>query len=147
VDFGGSVEIKAPRERVWEFVNDPQQVAGCGPGVESVEVIDADHCNALAKIVVGPVNFKFDVRAVFTQRRPPEHATVEAHAKAPGTMVDGVAQMHLRDGEAAGTTVMDWTASVQFSGKVASLGARLIQGTAEKMIGQTFTCIKARLEE
>jgi uncharacterized protein len=146
LDFGGSVEIGAPRQRVWDFVNDPQQVAACGPGVESVEMIDEDRCNAMARIVIGPVNFRFDVQAEFTDRRPPEQATVRAHGKAPGTMVDGVAQMTLRDGASPGTTVMDWTAEVQFSGKVASLGARLIQGTAQKMIGQTFGCIKARLE-
>lgn len=147
MDFGGTVEINAPREKVWDFVSDPRKVAACGPGVESVDVIDEDRCTALAKVAIGPVGLRFNVQAEFIQRRPPELATVTARAKAPGTMVDGKAEMALRDGEQPGTTVMDWSAQVQFSGSVASLGARMIQGTAEKMIGQTFTCIKAQLEE
>ena len=41
---------------------------------------------------------------------------------------------------------MDWVADVNISGTIASVGARLIQGTANKLIGQTFDCIRTRLE-
>jgi uncharacterized protein len=41
---------------------------------------------------------------------------------------------------------MDWNTDVAISGSLASLGARLIEGTANKMIGQTFTCMKEKLE-
>ena len=54
-------------------------------------------------------------------------------------------QMTLSDG-AAGGTRMDWHADVTISGSLASLGARLIEGTANKMIGQTFDCMKSTLE-
>jgi carbon monoxide dehydrogenase subunit G len=35
---------------------------------------------------------------------------------------------------------------VQISGMMASLGARMIEGTANKLIGETFTCVKSKLE-
>jgi len=35
---------------------------------------------------------------------------------------------------------------VNISGTLASVGARMIEGTAHKMIDQTFECIKAKLE-
>ena len=54
--------------------------------------------------------------------------------------------MDLRDGDAAGATIMDWSADVNISGTLASVGARMIEGTAHKMIDQTFECIKAKLE-
>ncbi len=53
--------------------------------------------------------------------------------------------MTLSDGDAGGTR-MDWNADVAISGSLASLGARLIDGTANKMIGQTFDCMKQKLE-
>jgi carbon monoxide dehydrogenase subunit G len=59
--------------------------------------------------------------------------------------VDATAQMHLSDG-ANGGTVMDWSADVNIAGTLASVGARLIEGTANKMIGQTFDCMKTTLE-
>ncbi len=48
---------------------------------------------------------------------------------------------------ATGGTIMDWVADVNLSGTLASVGARLIEGTANKMIGQTFDCMKTKLEE
>ncbi|MGQ0608171.1 MAG: CoxG family protein [Chloroflexota bacterium] len=146
MQFSGSVEIAAARDKVWAFVSDPVQMGGCGPGVETVEIVDDDHFTAKAKIVVGPISARFTVNAEFTERTAPHEAKVRAQAKAPGTAVDGSAEMSLRDGDTDGTTIMDWSADVQFSGMMASLGARLIEGTANKLIGQTFTCVKTKLE-
>jgi carbon monoxide dehydrogenase subunit G len=49
-------------------------------------------------------------------------------------------------GPPEGPTTMDWSADVQVAGTMASLGARLIEGTANKMIGQTFDCMRTKLE-
>jgi carbon monoxide dehydrogenase subunit G len=76
---------------------------------------------------------------------PPDRAVIKAHGQAPGSAVDATASMTLADG-ADGGTRMDWSADVAISGSLASLGARLIEGTANKMIGQTFTCMKEKLE-
>lgn len=143
--FSGSVEINAPRDRVWAFVNDPQQVGQCAPGVESVEVHDDGTVTAHAKVTIGPMSFRFDAAGDWTERIEPERAAVRGRARAPGTMVDGTAQMSLRDGDGGGT-VMDWSADVRFSGTIANLGARLIQGTANRLITQGFSCVKAKLE-
>jgi uncharacterized protein len=146
MQFSGSVEIAAPRDQVWDFVSDPEKMGGCGPGVETVEVVDENKFKARAKIGVGPINAKFSIDAEFLERVEPDRAKVSARGKAPGSAVDGTAEMSLRDGDSEGTTVMDWTADMQFSGMMASLGARLIEGTANKLIGQTFTCVKSKLE-
>jgi carbon monoxide dehydrogenase subunit G len=76
---------------------------------------------------------------------PPDRALIKAHGQAPGSAVDAVATMNLKDGPDGGTT-MDWSADVTISGTIASVGARLIEGTANKMIGQTFDCMRAKLE-
>ena len=143
--FYGSVEIKAPREKVWAFVVDPEQVGSCGPGVQSIEMLDDGRFKAHAKVGVGFIAAKFVVTAAFKEMDPPNEATILARGNAPGSAVDATATMALRDGE-AGVTVMDWTADVNISGTIASVGARLIEGTATKMIGQMFDCIRGRLE-
>ena len=58
---------------------------------------------------------------------------------------DATAEMRLSDGP-DGATVMDWNADVNIAGTLASMGARLIEGTANKMISQTFDCMRAKLE-
>jgi carbon monoxide dehydrogenase subunit G len=147
MQFSGSVLIRAPRDAVYDFVTDPDKVGGCGPGVESIETIDADHFKARAKIGIGFISMRFVIDLEFAERRPPERAVIKAHGQAPGSAVDGTGTMTLRDGDEAGTTIMDWSADVALAGTVASMGARLIEGTANKMIGQSFDCIRARLED
>ncbi len=143
--FEGSVPIKASREKVWAFVIDPNQVGQCGPGVEKIEVVDDTHFKAAAKVGIGFISAKFNVDMTFAELAPPDRAVIKAHGQAPGSAVDADATMSLSDGP-DGTTVMDWSADVNIAGTLASMGARLIEGTANKMIGQTFECMRAKLE-
>jgi carbon monoxide dehydrogenase subunit G len=143
--FEGTVQIAASRDRVWAFVIDPDQVGQCGPGVESIEVIDDTHFKATAKVGIGFISARFIVNMEFVDLTAPDSATIKAHGQAPGSAVDADAKMTLSDG-ADGGTQMDWAADVNIAGTIASVGARLIEGTANKMIGQTFDCMKSKLE-
>ena len=144
--FSGTTDIAAPRERVWAFVIDPNQVGPCGPGVESIEVVDATHFNAIAKVGVGFISARFVVELELAELEAPTRAVIKAHGQAPGSAVDATAEMRLSDGSQPGTTVMDWRADVVIHGHLASVGARLIEGTANKLIGEAFDCIRSTLE-
>ncbi len=145
MQFSGTVQIAAPRERVWAFLMDPNGVGSCGPGVETIEVIDADRFKAKAKVGIGFIAARFTVDMTIAERTEPVHAQIKAHGQAPGSAVDATADMTL-DGPAEGPTTMTWSADVSIAGKLASVGGRMIDGTANKMIGQTFDCIRSKLE-
>jgi len=143
--FSGTVDINAPRDRVWAFLMDPDQVGPCGPGVESIEIVDETHFKAKAKVGIGFISARFNIAMEIAERDEPNRAVIKARGQAPGSAVDATATMALSDGE-AGATKMDWDADVMIGGTLASVGARLIEGTANKMIGQTFDCIRSKLE-
>ena len=143
--FEGTVQINAARDKVWAFLIDPNQVGSCGPGVETIEVIDDTHFKATAKVGVGFISARFVVNMELVDLEAPDTANIKAHGQAPGSAVDATATMNLSDGDGGGTQ-MDWLADVNISGTLASVGARLIEGTANKMIGQTFDCIRTKLE-
>ncbi len=143
--FEGSVPIHASRQKVWAFVIDPEQVGQCGPGVEKIEVVDDSHFKATAKVGIGFISARFVVDMTFAELVAPDKAVIKAHGQAPGSAVDADASMNLSDGP-DGTTVMDWKADVNLAGTLAGVGARLIEGTANKMIGQTFDCMRTTLE-
>ena len=145
MEFSGAVDIPAPRDRVFAFVTDPNKVGACGPGVESIEVIDATHFRAKAKVGVGFINARFVVELEIAEQEPPDMAIIKARGQAPGSAVDGLGRMNLVDGPEPGTTTMLWAAEVNVSGMLATMGARLIEGTANKMIGQTFDCIRIKI--
>lgn len=123
---------------------DPNQIAPCGPGVRSVEVIDDTHYRIAARIGIGAIAATFRIDAELTEVIERERSTVRVRAQAPGTAVEGVASMSLSD-ESDGTR-MDWIATVTVSGKLAAVGERLIRGTAERLIEQTFDCVRRELD-
>ncbi len=145
MEFSGSTEINAPRDRVWAFVIDPQQVGWCGPGVESIEAVDETHFRARAKVGIGVIAARFNVNLEMAEQQAPDRAVIRASGQAPGSAVDATGEMRLL-GAPEGPTTMAWTATVTISGTIASVGARLIEGTANKMIKQTFDCMRAKLE-
>lgn len=146
MQFSGTVNINASRERVFAFLIDPNQVGSCGPGVESIEVIDERHFKAKAKVGVGFISARFVISMEIADLQEPERAVIKAHGQAPGSAVDATGTMNLKEGATPDTTLMEWSADVTISGMLASVGARMIEGTANKMIGKTFDCIRAKLE-
>jgi carbon monoxide dehydrogenase subunit G len=143
--FEGTTEINAPREKVWAFVIDPQQVGWCGPGVEAIEEVDATHFKARAKVGIGIISARFNVNLELVETVEPDKAVIKASGQAPGSAVDATGQMHL-SGPAEGPTTMAWSADVAVMGSIASVGARLIEGTANKLIKQAFDCMQGKLE-
>lgn len=145
MEFSGTTEIDAPRDRVWAFVVDPQQVGWCGPGVESIDVVDATHFRARARVGIGAIAARFAVNLELVAAIEADLAIIRASGQAPGNVVDATGQMRL-EGPPEGPTTMVWQADVTISGTIARVGARLIEGTANTMIRQTFDCIRAKLE-
>jgi carbon monoxide dehydrogenase subunit G len=144
VRFEGSLRIAAPREAVFAFLDDPTQVGHCGPGVESVEVLDGERFRARARVGIGPIAATFALHGEVVERAPPNRSVMKVRGHAPGSALDAVTEMRLRADDDG--TIMDWQAEVTIGGTLASVGARLIGSTADKLIAQTFECIRARLE-
>ena len=115
MEFSGAVDIPATRERVFAFVTDPNKVGACGPGVESIEIIDATHFKARAKVGVGFITAKFVVDLEIAEQHAPDMAIIKARGQAPGSAVDALGRMNLVDGPEPGTTTMLWAAEVNIS--------------------------------
>ncbi len=145
MQFTGTARIAAARDRVWSFLMDPQRVAACGPGVESVEVVDDDHFRVRAKVSVGFMSARFTLDLTMAERSEPEVAVLSARGQAPGSAVEGRARMVL-SGPPEGPTDLAWSADVTITGTLAAVGRPLIEGTANKIIAQVFTCFRTQLE-
>ncbi len=143
--FEGTLDIGAPRDRVWAFLTDPKQVTTCAPDVQSLDIADPAHFKVVVRAGVGPIKGVFAMNVEFTALRPPERAEVLARGQAPGSAVEMRSTMELAPVDPLRTT-MRWASEVTVSGMIASVGARLMQGAADKITQQMFACIKATLE-
>src|SRR6059036_3998586 len=143
--FAGTIDIDAPRERVWAFLTDPAQVTTCAPDVQSLEVADPHHFKVVVRAGVGPIKGTFTMNVQFLELDRPKHAAVLARGQAPGSAVEMVSNMDLAEFD-VNNTVMEWSSEVTVSGMIQQVGARLMQGAADKITQQVFACIKAKLE-
>jgi uncharacterized protein len=143
MEFSGTQTIDVPIKVVWAYLLDVNKVAACAPGFQSLEELGDEHWRAVVGVGVGAVKAKFTLDVTRPELQEPELMVVKARGKAPGSAVDMSGDMHLTAVD--DTTRMDWQAHVVVSGTIASVGARLLQGMAEKLTGQFFECLKTNL--
>lgn len=147
MQFRGETTIGATQDQVWDFLTDPHAVSQCAPGVESLEVVTPDEkFRAVASVGLGSMKVKFTTDVEWVELRAPQHASMKAHGRAPGSTVDASAKMDLESVD-SGSTKLIWIADVTIQGTIASLASRLMGSVTERLTGEFFNCVKARLEE
>jgi uncharacterized protein len=145
--FSGTVTINAPREKVWRFLTDPEELTRCAPGLESIDVIAPNQkFRAVASVGFGAVKATFVTDAEWMDLDAPNRARMKAHGKAPGSVVDASSEMVLSDGP-DGATVLNWSSDVTIIGVIASLAARLMGVVAQKVTDSFFDCVRKQIEE
>ncbi|HJS29797.1 MAG TPA: carbon monoxide dehydrogenase subunit G [Anaerolineales bacterium] len=144
--FSGEVEIAASQDAVWTFLTDPDRVASCAPGLKSLEILEPDKkFRVVVSVGFGAVKTTFSTDVEWVEMQPTERAVLKAHGKAPGSAIDASSEMKLLPGSDGGTK-LNWTADVVVLGTIASLAARLMGSVTEKLTGDFFSCVKAKIE-
>jgi carbon monoxide dehydrogenase subunit G len=137
-EFSGAPEIRASRARVWARLMDPDFVAASAPGVEAVEAVDPTHFRVVSGLGVGSVRVRIKLDVELFEVENGQRLKMRAQGKAPGSAVDVISHLHLEDA-GAGNTRLKWSATCEVNGTVASLGARLLEGTARRLTEQFWT--------
>ena len=146
LEFSGSPTIAAPRERVWQRLMDPNFVAQSAPGVESVDTIDPTHFKVVSGFGVGSIKVRFAMTVELFDIVDHERATMRVRGKAPGSAIDVVSSMQIEDAGSS-SSQLTWSATSEVSGTVASVGARLMEGTARKLTEQFWTDFARRVSQ
>ncbi len=144
MDMTGERRIPAPREQVWAALNDPEVLKAAIPGCESLEKTSETEMKASALIKIGPISARFTGKVQLSDIDPPNGYTIggEGQGGVAG-FAKGGAKVHLEpDGEA---TLLRYEVNAQVGGKIAQLGARLIDATAKSMADQFFNRFTAHL--
>ena len=139
MDMNGSETINAPIDAVWRGLNDPDVLRRCIPGCEALEKTSDTEMTATVVLKVGPVKARFEGAVQLSNLNPPHSYTISGEGK--GGMVGfakGGADVSLAE-QPDGTTVLTYTVKADVGGKIAQLGARLIDSTAKKLAEQFFS--------
>jgi len=137
----GTHQLHASRERVYQSLIDPEVLKRCIPGCEQLEKSGENIYTTTIRAGVGSIKGVFKGNVKLEDMRPPEHYRIVVDGKgAPGFM-KGSGDLDLeQQGE---TTVIKYRGEIQVGGTIASVGQRMIQGTAKLMASQFFSALEA----
>src|SRR6202140_3445776 len=142
-----SFAVKAPPDRVYEFLLDVNNVVSCVPGAELSEVVDPNTFKGKVKIKVGPVTVSYNGTARITSRDAESRtATLEAEGRetpGSGTAQATTVMAVAADGESSKVTLpTDFTGG----GRVAQFGRGIMEDVSRHLVGQAAECIQSKLE-
>jgi carbon monoxide dehydrogenase subunit G len=143
VKVSGTHILNAPRDRVWQLLNDPAFLKVCLPGCESMEATGPDQYRATLTVGIAAVKGKYTGSVTLSEKEPPQRFTMRVEGKGSGGFMQGTGLLELTD-DPQGTKVT-YQGDVQVGGPIASVGQRLLEGAAKMMVGQFFTAVNAQL--
>ncbi len=133
----GQQLISAPRQKVWDALNDPLILKECLPGCESVEQLSPEEFRVVIKTAIGPLKARFQGSLKISEAKVTESCVM--HIEGQGGAIGfgkGTASVTLK--EAVDGTDLSYEAKAQIGGKLAQVGSRLIDSVAKKMADDFF---------
>ena len=138
MNMSGEQRIAAPRQRVWEALNDPETLRASIPGCQSLEKETDDRFAATVEVKMGPIGARFKGAVSLTDLNPPNGYTLSLHGNGGITgSVKGNAKVRLR--EDAGSTLIAFEVDAEVAGRMAQLGGPIIDATAKQLADKFFT--------
>ena len=145
MDMTGERRIPAPRQIVWDALNDVAVLKASIPGCESLDKTSDTTMSAKAGIKLGPISAKFAGNVTLSDIVPPSSYTISGEGQGGvAGFAKGGAKVFLTDDGA--DTLLRYEVNAQVGGKIAQLGARLIDATAKQMAEQFFDRFSAQVK-
>ena len=138
MEMTGEFRIPAPRQRVWEGLNDPEILKSSIPGCQTIEKLSDTEFTAKVLAQVGPVKANFAGKVTLADLNPPQSYTIAGEGTGGvAGFAKGSAKVNLD--EDGGATVLHYAVQAHVGGKLAQIGSRLIDSVARRMAENFFT--------
>lgn len=140
----GSKTLAAPRAAVWKALNDPELLRLTIPGCREVAELAPGKLEIGLSAAVGPIKTSFNVELDKLDVVELESYTLRGKGSAGAAgSASGAVRVALSDIDQG--TLLTYAAETEISGKVAQLGARLIDAAARRFSEEFFANIARRL--
>ena len=140
--MSGTRQLPAAQADVWAALNDVEVLKRCIPGCQSLEKVGDDQLKATVGLKIGPINAKFNGEVTLSDMNPPTSYRISGTGKggAAGSASGGAdVKLEAKDGG----TELNYDVDAKVAGKIAQLGARLIDATAANLANKFFDNLAA----
>ena len=145
MEMKGTRVLAARREVAWALLNDSEALRLCIPGCESLTSSGPDAYDVVMNAAIGPVKARFKGKLTLTDIEPPaRYRLLFDGQSAQAGFARGEARVELQE-LAPRQTKLTYTASAQIGGKLAQVGARLIDAAAGATADRFFQSFAAQL--
>lgn len=143
--LSGTYQLKAPRQKVWDALNDPNVLSKCIPGCDKLERTGGDNYTAHLKVGVAAIKGAYTGRVSLKDIVPPTSYTLHVEGKGGPGFLKGESKIHLSDKD--GGTEVRFDSDMQVGGLIASVGSRMIEGVGKMLADQFFKALEAQVEK
>jgi hypothetical protein len=143
MEMTGEQLIPLSQAATWKALNDPEVLKDCIPGCESITLLAENEYEVVLTAKVGPVSAKFKGKMMVINADPPRAYTLSFEGQGGiAGFAKGEATVTLTP--EASNTKLAYTAKANVGGKLAQVGARLIDGVARQLAGKFFEAFNER---
>lgn len=143
--LAGQYLLPAAPEKVWELLTDPVRLAKLLPGCERLDPDGPDRYKAAVKFGIAAISGKYAGTVEFSEKNPPHSMRMKIGGKGMPGFVDGTGNIELAEKDAQ--TELRYTGEAQVGGMIASVGQRMIEGAAKKIVDQFFAAAAEELKK
>jgi len=134
----GKFTMKAPIQKVWDFLLAPGTLASCIPGAEKMEPVDDKTWEGIVKQRVGPISVKLQFTQTFDELDPPKHLKAVGRGSAAGGAGTFSQETIVDMKETGGGEVeISYSSNVSMVGRLATFGERIMRAKVNK-VGEEF---------
>jgi len=143
MDVSGSHTFAAPRERVWYVLLDPDALRASLPSTKEFRQVAADDYEATMSVGIGAIKGTYSGKVQVRDKEPPTHyrLLVEGSGRPGFIKGDGLIELE----EQGEKTLVRYHGQAQVGGMIAGVGQRLLQASAQLLIGQFFKSMERQL--
>jgi carbon monoxide dehydrogenase subunit G len=141
----GSQDFSKPVAEAWTRLSDARVLAPCIPGVETIRQADADEAVCVIRPGFSFVRGTLELTLRVLERVPDKLVRLQINSKGIGSTTEVSAVLNLEPKE--GGSQAQWTADVTLGGLLRAVPAGLIQAAAQKVIGDAWSAVAAKMSE
>jgi carbon monoxide dehydrogenase subunit G len=143
VKLAGALTLPATPEEVWSLLTDVSRLAPLLPGCERLEPDGPDRYKAAVKFGIAAISGKYAGTLEFAEKKPPHSLVLKMDGKGLPGFVKGEGRITLAP--KGSDTELTYSGEALVGGLIASVGQRMLDAAARKIVQQFFDSAKAEL--
>lgn len=145
MEINGDYTFKAPVEKVWAILMNPDALKASLPGCEKFEETAPDTYDMTIKVGVGPIKGTYTGRISMAEKEEPKHYKLLVSGQGSAGFLNGEGIFDLT-GKGPEETLVNYKGIANVGGTLAGLGARMLAPVAKKMGGDFFKSMDKQLQ-